>query len=883
MGKGLNAAVVAICLVVRPAAAEAPATYPRVADARLELKLVASDPDVVTPVGIDVDRHGRLFVLESHTHSPPRDYRGPKSDRIKVLRPPGADGRSSVEGVFADGIEDGMGLSFSPAGDLYVVTSQSVLRLSDSDGDGVADARTTVLRLVTAQRPYEHAALLGITFSHDGWMYVSRGNVGSLRYTIKSAADGSAVSGYGDGGNVVRCRPDGSALEEVATGFWNPFGLAFDRAGRLLCVDNDPDARGPNRLVHVIPGGDYGYKSMFGGGGNHPFQSWNGELPGTLPFVAGLGEAPCGVLDASLAALPDDYRDVALCTVWGEHNITRARLKPRGVSVTAETDVPVEGDQDFRPVAIAAGGDGAVYFTDWVKRDYPNHGHGRVWRLSARAGVATPKPRSRWDDPPLPTTPAAPVADPRAALAHADPFVRAAAVAELSAPRHRDVVLASLDDDNPDVRLGALLALRRARPDAETAAPQVRRLLRDADPRVRRMALVWAGEGAMEAVRGGITHAVARSGVTAELFETYLAATECLSPEFVAAMRSGKEPYANRLPRKLDPAVVESFVADASAPAALRALALTRLERPANHVATLQLLLKESDDSLRLEAVRTLAAAEGLPAAALLRAAKDPDLPPDVRAEAVLALSSQPPAEAAGSLLPLLDDVHETVKVEVVRSLRGAAAADGRVARVLAQRLRTIERHGHDAEPRFTEQLRFALRQPGVDPAAAATAGPAAPHRPTSVDAWEAALADRPSDPASGRRMFFSARVGCAHCHTVHNRGGKLGPDLSRIASSRDRRKLLHAILRPSDEFSIDYQAWYVKTKDGNTHLGLQLDLKDRGDIELFTTEGKTTHFASKDIAAYGALKQSLMPDGLEAGMSVGDFRDLLTFLESLR
>ena len=882
MGKGLPAAVVAICLVVRSAAAEAPAAFPRVADPRLELTLVASNPDVVTPVGLDVDRHGRLFVLESHTHSPPRDYRGPKSDRIKVLRVvPGANGRSAVDGVFAEGIEDGMGLSFSPAGDLYVVTSQAVLRLSDSDGDGVADARTTVLRLVMPQRPYEHAALLGITFSHDGWMYVSRGNVGSLRYTVKSAADDSAVSGYGDGGNIIRCRPDGSALEEVATGFWNPFGLAFDRSGRLLCVDNDPDARGPNRLVHVIPGGDYGYKSMYGGGGNHPFQSWNGELPGTLPFVAGLGEAPCGVLDTSLAALPDDYRDVVLCTVWGEHNITRARLKPKGASVTAETGVLVEGDQDFRPVAIAAGTDGAVYFTDWVKRDYPNHGHGRVWRLSTRAGVATTKPRGRWDAPPPP--PAAPAADSRAAIAHADPFVRAAAVAELSQPRHRDFAFASIDDPNPDVRLGALLALRRARPDAETAAPHVRRLLRDPDPRVRRMALVWAGEGAMEAVRGGITRAVARSGVTAELFETYLATTECLSPPFVAALRAGKEPYANRLPRKLDPAVVERFVADASAPAPLRALALTRLERPADRVAMLQLLLKESDESLRLEAVRTLAAADPLPAAVLLRAARDPDLSPDVRAEAVLALSSQPPAETAGSLLPLLDDLHETIKVEVIRSLRGAAATDERVARALAQRLRNIERDGHDAEPRLTEQLRFALQQPGVDPAAAAVAGPAAPDRPASVDAWQAALADGTGDPASGRRVFFSARVACAHCHTVHNRGGKLGPDLSRIGTSRDRRKLLHAILRPSDEYSIDYQAWYVKTKDANTHLGLQLDLKDRGDIELFTTEGKTTHFAGKDIAAYGALKQSLMPDGLEAGMSVGDFRDLLAFLESLK
>lgn len=44
-------------------------------------------------------------------------------------------------------------------------------------------------------------------------------------------------------------------------------------------------------------------------------------------------------------------------------------VPPKGASVTADTAVLVEGDQDFRPVAIAAEPGGAIYFTDWVKRD----------------------------------------------------------------------------------------------------------------------------------------------------------------------------------------------------------------------------------------------------------------------------------------------------------------------------------------------------------------------------------------------------------------------------------------------------------------------------------------------------------------------------------
>ena len=51
------------------------------------------------------------------------------------------------------------------------------------------------------------------------------------------------------------------------------------------------------RLLHVVEGGDYGYRFRNGRKGTHPFTSWNGELPGTLPMVAAL-------VATMLAALP---------------------------------------------------------------------------------------------------------------------------------------------------------------------------------------------------------------------------------------------------------------------------------------------------------------------------------------------------------------------------------------------------------------------------------------------------------------------------------------------------------------------------------------------------------------------------------------------------
>ena len=102
-----------------------------------------------------------------------------------------------------------------------------------------------------------------------------------------------------------------------------------------------------------MEGGDYGYRFRNGRKGLHPFTAWNGELPGTLPMVAGTGEAPCGVLAYEADNLPEDYRGNLLVTSWGDHRIERYRLRPRGASFQAAMEPVVVGGEDFRPVGIA--------------------------------------------------------------------------------------------------------------------------------------------------------------------------------------------------------------------------------------------------------------------------------------------------------------------------------------------------------------------------------------------------------------------------------------------------------------------------------------------------------------------------------------------------
>ena len=66
-------------------------------------------------------------------------------------------------------------------------------------------------------------------------------------------------------------------------------------------------------------------------------------------------------------------------------------------------------------------------------------------------------------------------------------------------------------------------------------------------------------------------------------------------------------------------------------------------------------------------------------------------------------------------------------------------------------------------------------------------------------------------------------------------------------------------------------------------HRGLQLDHKARGAIELITESGKKVRFEADEIESYDASPTSLMPSRLEESLSVGEFRDLIAFLASLK
>ncbi len=492
---------------------------PEVVDPRFRLELFAADPDIVTPIGATFDRQGRLLVIESHTHQRAEDYQGPPTDRIRIVEDTDGDGRADGFHTFYEGTEATMSLARGPDDWVYVATRMKVFRIRDTDGDDRADQEQLVVHLETGGN-YPHNGLSGLALDDQGHLWFGMGeNLGADYRLI--GRDGSWQRGSGEGG-IFRCDLDGSRLVRIATGFWNPFGICIDPVGRVFAVGNDADERPPCRLVQVFETGDYGFQYRYGRSGRHPLQAWDGELPGTLPMLAGTGEAPCEVTA---------YRGGLWVNVWGDNRIERYRLIPNGASFHARREIVVQGDDDFRPVAFAESPDGTLYVTDWVDPSYPVHGKGRIWRISCLdSGPAETMPPL--SEPERQARRAAASFDP-AMLASDDVFLRQAAVAGWArSPRLRDQHLELIADAR--VRLGWLQALRwsgdHARGDPlPPPLATLKQALADADRNVRLFAVRWVADARLNPLRNDIEHQLTGfQDCTPELFLASIATLEWL-------------------------------------------------------------------------------------------------------------------------------------------------------------------------------------------------------------------------------------------------------------------------------------------------------------------------------------------------------------------
>jgi len=621
------------------------ASEPRVLDARWSLERIAGEPEIVTPIGIAFDHRGRVLVVECHTHFPPEAYAGPKSDRIRIAEDTDNDGKLDRWTTFFEGTRATMSLRRGPEPWIYVATRMEVFRICDRDGDDRAETVEPIAKLETPG-DYPHNGLCGLAFDPRGGLYFGLGeNLGAPYRLVGS--DGTALTGGGEGGNIYRCEADGSRLARIATGLWNPFGICVDREGRVFTVENDPDSSPPCRLLHIVPGGDYGYQFRYGRSGKHPLQAWNGELPGTLPMVAGTGEAPCAVLP---------HAGHLLVTSWGDHRIERFALRPQGASFRSSSEILVRGDENFRPVDAVIAANGDVLFTDWVDQSYPVHGHGRIWRLTCRdsAGDA-----DRWPSltereriaRELRTTPRLDAID------DADPFMRQAAVWGCAT---RGTLPASWSAARGPGERRAMLEAARWNLLHGIKPPEdwLRAALTDDDSEVRFLAVRVIADSGWSGASDGLRELMNDRAASPALFQAALAAIEWTERKSVSGGGDpNRDAYLLRALRSPD-------TSDAVRSAVLRVIPPDADSLTADELVA---LASRGDDSVRREAVRALATRRNADRLEVLRRiAADRSWPESLRADAIAGMDRSRQAESLRQLAAQGDSM-------VTRAARSAA------------------------------------------------------------------------------------------------------------------------------------------------------------------------------------------------------------------
>lgn len=153
---------------------------------------------------------------------------------------------------------------------------------------------------------------------------------------------------------------------------------------------------------------------------------------------------------------------------------------------------------------------------------------------------------------------------------------------------------------------------------------------------------------------------------------------------------------------------------------------------------------------------------------------------------------------------------------------------------------------------------------------------------PSLADYRQFAL-QRDGDAARGARLFADEqRIACAKCHSRDGRGNLAGPDLAAVGDQFSRRDLIDAVLLPSATIAVGYGTTLVETKSGETYQGVLKQVTDAG-IELMGGDGQRVRIAVGDLREQHGSTVSLMPEGLQAGLSPQEFTDLIEYLVSLK
>jgi putative membrane-bound dehydrogenase-like protein len=454
-----------------------------------EVERVAGPPLVDRPIVADFDEQGRLYVADSAGSNDKVDKQVvDRPHRIVRLEDTNGDGRFDKSVVFADRMMLPEGTMWLD-GSLYVAAPPSIWKLTDTDGDGVADRREEWFqgKTLTGCANDLHGPYLG----PDGWIYWTKGAFAEQTYDR-----GAKPPLVTKAAHVFRRRPGDSAIEAVVTGGMdNPVDVAFTSSGERIVTSTfleHPQTGKRDGVIHAVYGGVYGKPHAV-----IDAHKRTGEL---MPVMLQLGAAvPAGLTRYTSGTFGDDYRDGFFAALFNLHKVIRLQLDPDGATFTArESDFVVANSRDFFPTDVIEDADGSLLVIDtgpWYTLCCPSSqlakpevlgGIYRVRRSGARQPEDPRGLRIDWNT--------VSAADAARRLDDLRPAVRNRAIQRLG--KQENDAVSALEDvvtrsSSPEARRNAVWALTRI--ESAPARHAVRIAMRDRDESVRHVAIHSVG------------------------------------------------------------------------------------------------------------------------------------------------------------------------------------------------------------------------------------------------------------------------------------------------------------------------------------------------------------------------------------------------------
>jgi putative heme-binding domain-containing protein len=649
-------------------------------------------------------------------------------------------------------------------------------------------------------------------------------------------ARGHARGVMAPGGYIARINPEATEWEMVSIGYRNQYDAAVNEHGELFTYDSDmewdmgmPWYR-PTRLVHVVSGSDYGWRSGSG--------KWPEYFEDSLPPMLNVGPgSPTGLEFGTGAAFPAKYQRAMFAFDWTFGTIYAVHLTPDGPTYKAETEEFLTGS----PLPVTSGvigKDGALYFVTGGRNQ-----DSQIYRVIYTGDEST-EPAEAIDNP---------EAREARELRHSLEYFHGI--------EHSDALETAwpyLSDENRIIRHAARVAI-----ESQPVERWAERAFSEDDPQARITSLV-----ALARNGSGIHRADAIQSLLSLDIETLNSDQKLglLRAMALVFMRLGEPDEAEQsliadalfelLPDdddRVNTELIRVLVYLRDARVIDQALALMRNEQPPQAPDWSSSLLERNLDygGIIQEMIESPPPTLELGYAFMLRTLRD------------------------GWTIEQRREYFTFINEAADRF--GGSSYSGFLEDMRAEALRNSTDEERDAVADITgislaQQPDFEIK-PAEGPGRDWTINEAMQTLSGHLDSGSDRNFER------GRNAFFV--TSCAACHRFDNYGGDIGPDLSSVNRRFSTRGLVEKIIDPNILISDQYSSSVVTLRDGETISGLVVERGENLEIYTRSPTAEPRIVPAAEVSSVEHSDVSQMPPGLINLLNEDELRDLIAYIIS--